>query len=253
MKRDMLATRMQADLQIAADIRHRFAAGAAAAARQTLRQFQAVRLAPTYADLLANARFSKATQFFLTDLYGPETNLSRYEEAQLAMSTAVRLLPLSGLETLADAWQLDALSESLDAAMIETLGSLVHDLTPARYATAYAAVGRAGDRTRQIELIGALARELERFGHKPLALTTLRMMREPARLAGFADLQRFLENGLDALQCMGGVSDFIDIVTAREHRLMLALLAGEATLLNDTARIGNGMATRENVPGGPPD
>ena len=55
------------------------------------------------------------------------------------------------------------------------------------------------------------------------------LMREPARLAGLADLQGFLERGLDALQCMGGVTEFIDTVTAREQRLMRALLVGDAT------------------------
>jgi hypothetical protein len=226
MTRHALAATIMADLDEAAAIRHRFAGGEAAAARQSLREWQAARLARTHADLLASPRYGKAAVFFLTDLYGPDATATRYEEAQRAMPITLRMLPEAGLATLADAWHLDALSESLDAAMIEALGNQIHRIDNEAYARAYAAVARPDDRARQIDLIGVLAHTLERFGQKRYARTALHLMRDPARLAGFGDLQGFLERGLEALHCMGRVAPFIETVSTRETAIMRDLLAG---------------------------
>jgi hypothetical protein len=228
---------MLEDLACAASLRHRFSSGTAARARQDLRQWQAARLARTHADLLADPRYASAVAFFLTDLYGPDSNATRYEEAESVMPVAVRLLPHAGLETLADAWKLDAICESLDAAMIDALGGRNRPLTSARYAAAYQRVGRAADRAAQIDLICDLARALERLAARRATTMILSMMREPARLAGFTDLQGFLERGLHALQIMGPTAQFIDTVVARERILMQALLAGDPALLEWSPRV----------------
>jgi hypothetical protein len=232
MARDTLVRSMLDDLARAAELRHRFSAGAAARARQDLRQWQAARLARTHADLLNDPRYTSAVAFFLTDLYGPDSNAARYEEAESVMPVAVRLLPHAGLETLADAWKLDAICESLDAAMIDALGRGNRPLTSARYAAAYQLVGREADRAAQIDLICDLARALERLAARRTTTVILSMMREPARIAGFSDLQGFLERGLHALRMMGPTARFIDTVVAQERRLMQALLAGDSALLD---------------------
>jgi hypothetical protein len=232
MRRDTLVAEMLANLARAAEIRQGFSTGQALAARQGLRRWQAARLARTHADLLASARYGRAAAFFVTDLYDPHDRSAPYAQAARAMPAAVRLLPLSGLETVADAWRLDVLSESLDAAMIAQLGGDTEALTAQRYAAAYQQVGRPADRARQIDLIGALAVSLQHFGAHRFAATTLAMMRQPARLTGFGDLQAFLTRGFEALRDMGDVAEFVDIVTTRERRLMDALLVGDAALLD---------------------
>jgi hypothetical protein len=232
MARPELIAGMLGDLARATDIRRQHTATPrAAAARLAFRSWQAARLARTHADLLASPRYGKAAVFFLTDLYGPDATAMPYAEAERAMPITVRLLPQSGLETLADAWKLDALSEDLDAAVIEKLGGRTDALTARRYAAAYAAVGRTDDRTQQIELIEALAEALQRFARKRYASTTLSLMREPARVAGFGDLQAFLSRGLDALLQAGEVQPFIEAVTARERAMMQAVLRGDANAL----------------------
>ena len=45
--------------------------------------------------------------------------------------------------------ELNALSESLDGAMVEALGDIAADITEAACADAYRAVGRADDRRRR--------------------------------------------------------------------------------------------------------
>jgi hypothetical protein len=232
MAHDEVVSGMLADLAAAAATRRaHMAAPAAAAARLGLRQWQAARLARTHADLLASPRYGKAAAFFLTDLYGPDATAMPYAEAERAMPLTIRLLPRAGLETLADAWKLDALSESLDAAVIDALGGAASGLTDLRYAAAYRDVGRAAEREAQITLIEALAEALQRFARKRYASTALSLMREPARLAGFGDLQAFLTRGLEALLQAGDVAPFIAVVVQRERTLKDALLRGDAGAL----------------------
>ena len=233
MSRDALITEMLADLARATQVRRQhMATDAAAATRLGLRRWQAARLARTHADLLASPRYGKAAAFFLTDLYGSDATAMPYAEAERAMPITMRLLPHSGIETLADAWKLDALSETLDAAVIDALGGKTQTLTDARYAAAYGKVGRGDERARQIGLIEALASALlQRFSRKRYARSTLALMREPARLAGFGDLQAFLTRGLEALLAAGDVAPFIEAVTARERTIMTALLRGDAAPL----------------------
>jgi hypothetical protein len=231
MKRNALVQSMLSDLAQAGAIRQHFASGPLAERRTMLRAWQAARLACTHQDLLASPRTGKAAAFFLTDLYAPDASSIPYAEAERAMPITVRLLPVSGLETIADAWHLDAISESLDAAVLHALGDTGGAITPQSYAGAYREAGRPDDRARQIALIGQLAYALERFGKKPFATTALAMMREPARLAGFGDLQAFLERGLAALHHLGSVNRFIDAVTEREAAISAGLFEGRWEVL----------------------
>jgi hypothetical protein len=93
----------------------------AARRRLLLREWQAARLSRTYPDLLTSERFGKAAHFFLSDLYGPKDFSSRDEEVERIMPLMLSILPLSALQTLSLAIEVDALSEELDAAMIAEL------------------------------------------------------------------------------------------------------------------------------------
>ncbi len=221
-----ISKRVEAQLDAAALVREDVAAGPdAPAKREALRSWQASRLARTHADLLESPRFAGTASFFLSDIYGPK-DLSRHEKAVrniLPIMTA--LLPAAGLETVADAFELNALSEALDAAMLAELGDKVFTLEEADYAKAYRAVDRRADRERQIELIMHLGQSLDRLTAKPFLGTTLSMMRGPAAAAGLADLQGFLERGYTAFRKMKGASEFLETITAREKALMDAWLA----------------------------
>src|SRR5271165_6644691 len=124
--------------------------------RAALRAWQASRLGRTHRDLLESSRFHDAAQFFLTDLYGP-SDLSRHvEDVRRIVPVMTRVLPDSGLAAVAHATELNALSESLDGAMVEALGERSAHITEAVYGAAYRRVGREGDRERQIDLIALL-------------------------------------------------------------------------------------------------
>ena len=87
-----------------------------------MRIWQSERLARTHADLLASPRYASTATFFLSEIYGPK-DLSRHEEeVRRILPLMSKVLPVAGLETVCDAIELNALSESLDADMVAALG-----------------------------------------------------------------------------------------------------------------------------------
>lgn len=201
------------------------------AARQRLRAWQAVRLARTHADLLANPRMGLAASFFLTDIYGAE-DLSKLDaNVRRVVPTMKRVLPTAGLEIVAEAIELEALSEDLDFATAAALGAKANGLSAATYGAAYRQADRRADRERQIDLIENLGRSLDRLVHKPFVGTTLSLMRKPAQLAGLSELQDFLHRGYKAFIRMGDAHEFLDLVIGRERKLLEALFDGDDSLL----------------------
>ncbi|HMW17450.1 MAG TPA: hypothetical protein PKN13_04910 [Accumulibacter sp.] len=193
-----------------------------------LRAWQAGRLARTHADLLGSERFDKAARFFLSDLYGPKDFSRRDEEVERILPLLIKMLPASALYTVALAVELDALTERLDAAMVQELANQATDaeLDEVRYAAIYRAVGLREQRLRQIELIGQIGGFLERLARKPLLTQLLKLMRQPAQAAGLGDLQEFLERGFLAFRHMGPARQFLETIEDRERRLLENLFSG---------------------------
>jgi hypothetical protein len=200
-------------------------------ARERLRAWQAVRLARTHADLLASPRMAPAATFFLTDLYG-STDLSKLAgDVKRIVPVMTKFLPVAGLETVADAIELHALSEELDIAMVKALGSRIRKLDASVYGRAYRKVDRRGDRERQIALIRDVGQALGRLIGQPFVSSALGLMRKPAQLAGFGELQAFLERGHDAFRKMGDTKEFLGLIVSRERKLLKTLFAGDDSLL----------------------
>ena len=210
---------------------------AEAIARRELRKWQAARLARTHAALLAHPRHSPAARFFLEELYGPRDHRQRDRDVARIVPKLVKVLPERAVLTLVDALRLDALSESLDAAMVASLrkagrvdpGGQLLALDDAAYAVAYRAVageaGRASDRRRQIELVGEIGHSLDRVTRLPLIASALRLMRAPAEKAGLADLHRFLQGGFEAFRALKGADQFLRCIAEGETAVMNRLLA----------------------------
>ena len=53
----------------------------------------------------------------------------------------------------------------------------------------------------------------------------VRVLRLPARVAGFQSLQLFLESGLRAFRIMGDPAEFLDTICTRERMIMEAIVA----------------------------
>jgi hypothetical protein len=226
-----IVSRIETQLDAAAQVRVMLAADPEGQeGREALRIWQANRLARTHADLLENPRYASTASFFLSDIYGPK-GLSRHEEeVRRILPLMEKVLPVPGLETVADAIELNALSEFLDAGMVAALKKKVFSLTEAEYVKAYRAVGRRPDRERQIELIAHLGKSLDKLTRKPFIGTALSMMRKPAVLAGLGDFQNFLERGYGAFRAMKGAEDFLGTITSREFELLDEWFGKDAAL-----------------------
>lgn len=192
-----------------------------------LKEWQAARLARTYADLLASPRYRPAAEFFLSDLYGPKDFRTRDEELARVVPIMVRVLPARALLTLLEAVKMDTLSESLDTAMVLALRRAGHGdgIDWPAYAAAYRSCGRRPERELQIALIDKIGKTLDRLTRMPLIHISLKLMKTPAQIAGMSALHSFLQGGFDAFSFMKGADEFLAIVTERETALMRELFA----------------------------
>lgn len=191
-----------------------------------VKAWQARRLARTYADIASQPRYQAATRFFLEDLYGPKDFSGRDEAMMRIVPVMSRLLPESAVQTAALAVELEALSEKLDHRLAEALPE--GPIDEASYAAAYRKSSKRAERKLQIDLVDAVGHRLDALVGKPLVHRTLKLMRQPARLAGLQDLQDFLERGLDAFRDMDGADGFLDLVRDRESAILNRLFSGEA-------------------------
>ena len=194
-----------------------------------VKHWQAARLARTYPDLLASARYRPASEFFLEELYGAKDFEARDNEALRVVPKLARMLPERAVETMALAVELDETSESLDARLAKAI-RLPIDV--GGYARAYRETGTLAERELQIETVDRIGRTLEKLARIPLLSGMLHMMRAPAEAAGFGHLHRFLQSGFDAFRAMGSAGEFLRTIRSRETALMQALFAGRTEELD---------------------
>ena len=202
--------------------------GRVAALLPALRHWQAQRLARTYADLAAVARYAPATAFFLSDIYGERDFSERDRAVERAFPVIRKTMPKAALAPIERAIELDQLSKTLDTALAGVLADELADddaLSEAAYAHAYRLCDNRAQRMHQIELTVAVGSDLDRAVAKPLVRRLLILARSPARAAGFGALQDFLERGFDAFRHMGGAGEFLQTIKTRETAILERLFA----------------------------
>jgi len=195
-----------------------------------LRAWQAKRLRNTYADLLSDARYRPACEFFLSELYGDKDFAPRDHDIERAYPVLVRTLPAHALVTLTQALELHALTQELDTDLLRVLVEeleLNEHLTEAMYAEAYRRCDNYSQRLLQIELIHGIGAELDAVVANPFIYAALKLARGPAHLAGFGELQEFLEWGFGAFRHMHGAQWFLDTIVGREKRILDNIYAAQ--------------------------
>jgi hypothetical protein len=189
-------------------------------------RWQSERLGQTYDDLARSTQYGDAIRFFRTDLYGGADFAQRDADLARAAPSMARILPERLVASLAQALELNALSQELDRKLLAHLPSRDAPFTVAQYCAAYRAMGGRAERERQLELIRAFGAALDAHVRRPLIYAALVAMRRPARAAGFAALQSFLERGFAAFKKMGDARTFLATIDAQERGLMEAIFAG---------------------------
>jgi len=144
----------------------------------------------------------------------------------------VRVLPGGVIATISDAMELSAVSRELDRALLEKLPPRA-PLSVETYCAAYRLLANRSARERQIALIVAVGRALDRYVGKTLTRSALAAMRQPARVAGLSALQDFLERGFAAFRQMRGADEFLATVETRETALMNAIFDGDCAPFSD--------------------
>ena len=188
---------------------------------EAIKKYQQQRFTHTYADLLASERYRGAARFFLDEMYGPQDFADRDAQLARVVPALVRLFTAEVVDVVGTVVSLHALSEQLDS----TMGQALPDALPGAqgYIVAWQATGEPALRERQIALTVEVGAALDRLVHKSLLRRSLHFMRGPARLAGLADLQAFLERGFEAFRAMQGADQFLALVAQRERQLAAAL------------------------------
>lgn len=182
-------------------------------------------MSETYKDLYADPHYRRACYFFLERLYGGREFEQRDRQLERVAPVMNRLLSDDMLRVVADAMALQADSLELDIDLAARLAG-VDEITQPAYAAAYRAQARWDDRIAQIRAIGRLGRTLDRVVHRSAILRLVRVIRLPARAAGFGALQDFLEEGLRAFRAMRGAEPFIEAIEQREMKALEAMRAG---------------------------
>jgi hypothetical protein len=193
---------------------------------QALQRWQSERLQSTYADFAMDARYAAALEFFVQDLYGPHDLQRRHGDLRKVIHQWQRLLPERALQAVMYALQLEALTQTLDLAVVAALDGA--QPTPASYAAAYRRADRRIDRQRQIWLILADGRALDSLSDAAVVGFALHAAKLPARLLGVSRLHDFLERGYAAFRQMGNATRLLRAIEQRETAILQRLFTGSS-------------------------
>lgn len=195
-----------------------------------LRTWQTGRLSHTYDDFLRSQRFRPAAIFFLSDLYAPTDFSQRNADLERFYEGLRRALPERALVVLSEGIKLHEFTEKLDIelarVLVEELG-VTDAITEDLYAEGYRICNNYDDRLAQIRMIDTVGRGVDHMVRLPFVGIALRLAHTPAHLAGWQELQGFLERGFSAFKHMKGADEFLGTIQSRETRILDRIFAGD--------------------------
>ncbi len=196
-----------------------------------LRAWQAQRLAHTYQDLLDDARYCPACEFFLEDIYGPRDFSQRDHDIEQVYTFTRRFVPDAMLRPVALTVELHQMTQALDHELLKVLMDqlgVTDTITPELYAEAYRLCDNYDRRVKQIRSIVEICERIDGIVRNPLTGPTLSVAKRPMRAAGHEELIGFLERGYTGFKHMKGSEYFRSLIQTRELNLLDRMYAGEA-------------------------
>lgn len=186
-----------------------------------LQDWQGERLKRTHRHLLEDPVTAEGIRFLLEEVYGGRELLPVAREIRRALSKAMRLLPEKVMETSAAALEAAILTQELDEAITELLGSeLDQPLTELTYLKGFRQDSHRNDRQRQLQLVAELGHRLDRYIRSRMLLTTFRMVRKPAHAAGFSNLYDFMDRSFRVMKPVPSVGLLLEQLAATESVIM---------------------------------
>ena len=195
-----------------------------------LRNWQAQRLARTYADLLARPNYRPACEFFLNDIYAARDFTQRDHDIEQMYAFMRRVFPETLIHPLKLTVEVHALTRDLDERLRKVLITdcgVQDQITEAQYAEAYRRCDNYPERIRQIELVHKIGLELDDIVRQPISGIALTLAKAPARRAGWVELTDFVEHGYHAFRTMRDTTYFLDTIRQREKRILDKIYAEE--------------------------
>jgi len=221
------------DLQHQPEAQHRQTGGAGLEPElANLRKWQTQRLQHTYEDMLNNPKYRPACEFFLSDIYSARDFSQRDFDAEQLHAIFARYLPEPTLYLLADAIQMNRLTDELDRELIKVIvdkWGINNQITPQIYTQAYRICDNFDRRTEQIDLLVKILYEVGKYARNPLVGVASRLARRPARRAGWEEVYDFFERGYAALRHMKDVSAFVNTIKEREKRILDQIFSAHPT------------------------
>ncbi len=194
-----------------------------------LRAWQSDRLARTYADLLADKRYSPACHFFLADIYAPRDFSQRDHDLKQIHTYLSRVVPVQMLQLLTDTVELNELTSRLDRdllrVLVDRLG-VVDTITPQLYAQSYRVCDNYTDRKYQIDLTTRLLKEVAEGARLAVVGLAMKVIHGPAERAGWGELYDFLERAYAAFKQVRNAKPFVHTIQQREMRILDQIFAG---------------------------
>jgi hypothetical protein len=192
-----------------------------------LRAWQSTRLATTYADLLANPRYSRACRFFLDDVYSAKDFRQRDEEIRQLYEIISHFLPDILLKLVSAVIELNDLTQILDEKLWSVLQnelSVTDTISMDLYVAGYRLCDNYVERAHQIELIDQVGHLVDFTTKIPMIATTLKLVRVPVSRAGWGDLHDWIERGFLAFQHMHGAKEFLATIHDREMAFLAEVI-----------------------------
>jgi hypothetical protein len=201
-----------------------------AQALQAIKQLQAQRFASSYADLLAQALYAPSARFFLDELYSARDYSTRDSQFARIAGAVERSFPVAVVATVLALAQLHRQTEELDHAMAQQQCQAPASSPQVSYLSAWRAVGQKSMRQWQLDTVLEVGQGLSQLTRKRGLRWTLKLMRQPAELAGLGALQHLLESGFDHFAAMartpGAAETFLDTIRQRESHWITQLFDG---------------------------
>lgn len=174
-------------------------------------------MSPFFEDHRSGQGHSAAVDFFISDLTG--INISRRDQ-DLARVVPVmtKMLPDRALQALADAMTLNARVLEVNLSICQELfreRELANEISERDYCVACRRASSLEECLELVSLTRLVGEDLQRIINVPILGVILRAMRSPARLAGFGEMQEFLETGYRTFSGMEDVSRFLDDMSTR--------------------------------------
>jgi len=170
-----------------------------------------------YEDFRATKESAAAVDFVISDLTGIGIS-DRDQDLGRVVPAMARMLPDKALETVAVAMELNARILKINTSICRELfenGEPDVDISERNYCLACRRATTLDECLELVALTKQVGHSLNHVIKIPLIGGILRAMRSPARLAGFASLQAFLEDGYHTFRAIKDVDQFLEEISGR--------------------------------------